>query len=369
MAETTPLADQLLGPAKIELPPIIADRSALEKYATCPHGAYLCRKHNITGGSKLADTGQIVHELIHEAIVYCEGDTDYIADYFLNELPKVRPDIQPEAIKAARFVCDELANMPIDRLIAVEKQIDYVLLPETATPPGMGRFVITTCPDMLFHGHDDALVVYDWKTGFKRRNNEDARDAYQTCHIVYILWQMYPTCEVIHFFYKETRWGSIAYARLVRTEEHPRLPHLTTEAAFAGRIMEAAKLWLADCRDAWPERKKCLWCDAISKCKFGDKLAMEVKTNTEYAVDHYQVLQAICDKYKEAFTDLIQGGGEAKGSAVYMRRKKPAKPKFTLEAAPLEKDKPEKKKKPKSTSKQKGIKDGKEASKTRKARN
>jgi len=355
MAETTPLADKLFGPAKKELPPIIADRSALEKYAICPLQAYLCRKHNIEGGNKLADTGNIVHDLIHEAIVFCEGDTDYIADYFLEELPKVRPDIQPEAIRAARFVCDELANMPIDRLMAVEKQIDYTLLPETATPPGKGPFTITTCPDMLFHGRDDTLVVYDWKTGYKRRSNDEAHDAYQTCHIAYILWQMYPTVDVIHFFYKETRWGSVAYARLDRNYEHPRLPHLTTEAAFAGRIMEAVKLWLGDCRDAWPERKKCLWCNAIFKCNFADALARDIKTETKAAVDHYQVLQAMCDNYKKAFTDLIKGGGEAKGSAVYMRRKAPAIPRFTLEAAPLEKDKPKpkpKKKKPKKERKE-----------------
>ena len=55
MAETTPLADKLFGPVKKELPPITADRSALEKYATCAHQAYLCREHNIAGGGKLAE--------------------------------------------------------------------------------------------------------------------------------------------------------------------------------------------------------------------------------------------------------------------------------------------------------------------------
>lgn len=356
-------SDALFGKQK-ELPPVIGDRSYIEQYATCPLQAYLCRKHNIPVQNKLVDSGTIIHDLIEEAVEYCResADWDMLADYFANELPKVRPDVQPDVIKAARFVTDELVNMPIQRLIGCELQIEHQFLP--ADPEAKrGPIILTTCLDMLFTGRDSSLIVYDWKTGFKKRSNAEAADAFQTQFIGWLLWQQpeYQSVETIHFFYKETRWGSVAYSGLERNKEWPQLPHLTTEMAFAGRIAEAVKLWLSDCQDAWPEEKKCLWCDAIWHCKYANALAKNIKTQTKQAVDHYQVLLAMCQKYKEGFTELIRGGAvtEIAGTACVIKRKKPAEPKFSLaitKSVAEPKPKPKKETKPKKGTKSKATK-------------
>ncbi len=122
-----------------KIPQITADRSTLERCATCPHSHYLYRlieamQHEWNGTADEAElklnedaprdtaikigaavekggdlleldgvlpvSGVIVHELIEEAFKFCEGDLDQIPDYFLEELPKVRPDLQPQVIRA-----------------------------------------------------------------------------------------------------------------------------------------------------------------------------------------------------------------------------------------------------------------------------
>ncbi len=358
-------SDALFGKQK-ELAPVIGDRSYIEQYGTCPQQAYLCKKYDIDVESKLVDSCGIGHDLIDESVKYCQesSDWDLLADYFLNELPKQRPDVSADVIKAARFVTNELVKMPIERLIGCELQIDHQFLPATEE---QGPIMLTTCLDMLFSGREGSLIVYDWKMGFKKRSNAEARDLFQTIFICWLLWQQpeYQSVEVIHFFYKETRWDSVAYARLERNKEWPQLPHLTTEMQFQGRIAETVKLWLSDSRDAWPEEKKCLWCSAIWHCKYANAAAKNIKTKTKEAVDHYIVLLALCQKYKEGFTELIKSGAvtELEGTAGTIERKKPAEPKFSLavvknevkpEPKPKKETKPKKGSKPKTTKKKKG---------------
>ncbi len=351
-----------------KLPPVIGDRSRIEQYGTCPLQAYLCKKHNIDVDSQLVNSCGIGHELVEEAVKYCQGseDWDMIADHFLNELPKVRPDVQPDVIKAARFVTDELNNMPIQRLIGCEIQIDCQLLP--ADPDaGRGPIILTSCLDMLFSGRESSLIVYDWKFGFKKRSNAEALDLFQTIFICWLLWQQpeYQSVETIHFFYKETRWGTVAYARLDRHKEWPQLPHLTTEMACQGRIMEAVKLWLSDCQDAWPEPKKCAWCDAIMECEVANRLAKKLAGkigNIKKFVDEIVVLTARLNTMKDLATHYVKKHGEMAGTASVIQRKKPAEPKFTLAITKSEvKPKPKKPKGKADAKKRKSTKKGRKA--------
>ena len=42
------------------------------------------------------DGGTVTHELIEKAFKECEGDLERIPDWFVENLPNVRPDIQPQ---------------------------------------------------------------------------------------------------------------------------------------------------------------------------------------------------------------------------------------------------------------------------------
>lgn len=324
------LADMMMGKKPEKAPPIIVDRSRLEQTANCPLQAHLVAKHGSEILTRLVQTAQIDHALIDEAIKYAVeiGTTDALADYFEEELPKVRPDVQPEAIKSARHVCEKLLYMPIDRLIGSEMQIDYVLIKNKK-----GDVVITTCLDVLLSGKDNSLIVDDWKTGYKRLSKEEAFDSFQAQFICFILWQQpeYANVDIIHFWFEETRWGNSVYVCFDRNKVHKTMPHLTQELAFQARIFEATKLMLSGCQDAWPEEKKCLWCSVIKHCKFATQDAVEIAVDPCKAVDHFEYLKALCKKYKDGFTELIKGGmmTEIAGSVVTLHKKTPVD-KFNL---------------------------------------
>tara|TARA_Y100000310_G_scaffold108745_1_gene107158 strand:+ start:1535 stop:2548 length:1014 start_codon:yes stop_codon:yes gene_type:complete len=306
---------------KPELEPEILDRSFLQKYADCPFQA----QAKCDTPAELKEVGKEVHRLIEEAIK-AGGGSDMMADYFVEELPKCRPDIQPKVIEAAKWVGDQLANAPLHKIyvdpetgeLAVEYQIDFALPVKKNGRP----VKITTCVDLLLVGHNN-LIVYDWKTGYKKRSNYEAYSDFQTQFITYILWQLFPKIETVHFFYKETMWGTVAYARLDRNKEHPRLPHLTTERAFEGRIMEAVRLWMAGATDAWPEPKKCTWCDAILKCPYADTLARDINKDPVAFVDHMVVIETLLKQnYIKTANEYVKKYGPIRGSkSVYEWRK------------------------------------------------
>lgn len=346
------------------LPPIIADRSTLERVANCPHSQWLydliqgvellasdakegpARQLNVVNVAPielvarirgLVDEGRdllavqdalpvcgtIIHKLIEEAFEFCKGDLEHIPDFFAEELPKTRPDLQPEIIRAGRYVASTLADLHV-RVISVEQQIEHVLLPEI--PGKRGAVVGTTCLDLLAQGLNNSLHVIDWKTGFKKRTNTEAFNSFQAQFIAFLLWQQeaYKEVEKIHFWYYETRWDTKAYAKFDRNDEHPALPHLSQQDAFSARISEALRFWQTGCTDAWPEESKCEWCDVIQFCKHANTNAIDITSDPEAFVDRMIVLKQLLAKDKKTATAYIKKYGSIVGTVGVFEKTPPS---------------------------------------------
>jgi len=93
-------------------PPIILQRSELGRFSECPHQGHLCLKHEkeIETHDVLPETGTLIHELAKEAIKTCDMNLQEAADYFTEELPKIRPDLQPEALRAGKSLAREMRH-------------------------------------------------------------------------------------------------------------------------------------------------------------------------------------------------------------------------------------------------------------------
>ena len=342
---------------------ITIDRSRAEQYADCPYQGFvmLCLEVlkaigdgkkvfqwekeildsasdelidkltpyvNTSNTSILCDTGTEIHAVIDEAFQACEGNLELIPDWILENLPKVRPDIQPEAIHAGRYVADVLADLHIT-VIGTELQIEYELFPKTASRPAV---VITSALDLLGSGLNNSLHVHDWKTGFKRRSSSETVNSFQAQFGALLLWKQpeYKEVERIHWWYQETRFGSKSYAGYDRHNEHPRLPHLTQEVAFECRIEEAVKLILSNRQDAWPMPQKCCWCDAIRWCPHAHADAKDIADDPKAFVDRVVVMEALLKKHKKAASDWLKGKGPIVGTKYVYDRKAPTN-KFTAE--------------------------------------
>ncbi len=336
--------------------PLLMDRTELERYGTCPQSAYLHRIHKYPCNNDLAVGGVEIHRLIENAfsknaILNEDGsiagyELDKVAEYFVDELPAIRPDLQPDAIRAARFVADQIADIHT-QILGVEKQIDYTVLPETASRP---RVVATMCLDLLFAGKNNSLHYLDWKTGFRKRTAEEARDCFQTTMAAYLLFKNYdgsntnadgqvlPRIQKVHVWYKEVRWGTQAYCCLDRDEEDPVLPHLTVERALEARVEQAVKMWMTDCSDPWPEPKKCSWCSAIYDCKYADPSVRSIAENPKEYVDRYAVICALAERMKDSLGLWFKQHGPVEGTETKFDWIVP-EPKFSPKLIPLVADK------------------------------
>jgi hypothetical protein len=319
-------SDALFGvPAQVE--PWILDRSTLEDFATCPFMAQ-CRKTGKHVVGDLAQVGTEIHRLIHEAFEWCKGEPESApADYFQQEAPKCRPDIQPDVLRAARAVSYEIGKINMGRILGVEYQVDFQLPGKVKDRP----IKITTAIDLLLQGAADTLLtVFDWKTGYKKRTNSDAADSFQAQFIAYILFQLYPTVQTVHFWFIETRYGTRAYARFDR-KELAGFSALTQEQAIEARIMQAVGLWAIDSQEAWPEPCKCAWCDFTADCPHVVGDPKELAKDEKGFVDQYIALDARLESMKKAATEWIKSGKATvlKGTKVSIEKTRPNN-RFTL---------------------------------------
>jgi hypothetical protein len=309
-----------------EKEPILADRSAVQRYAVCPYQASI----DIDVPNKLKDVGNEIHGLVEEALksgIENQMEPHEIAEEIVDLLPTVRPDIQPQVIRAARYVADEIAKTSVHRIIGVEYQIDFL----TDMYSRDGRpFKLTSCLDLLMGGNN-SLIVTDWKSGFKKRSNQETFDDFQAQFAAFILWQMWPEIHTIHWFFKETFWGSTSYACFERNHEYPSMPHLTQEIQFKGRIFEALKLWQDESTEAWPEEKKCTWCDVVTRCPHAVEQAKDINKDPKGFIDQMVVKKVEYDNMLTTAKDYLKAHGESgciKGTESVFEWRKPNQ-KFT----------------------------------------
>ena len=337
--------------------PIILDRTRLEQYATCPRQAYLVMlwdalKAQANGlevffwesdrikdadpkliemmkavalqstDSRLRESGSEIHDLLKRAFDECKNDINIVPEWFVDNLPKIKPNITPMAIRHARHAADMISEYHVN-LIALEHQVSLVIIPETETTPAV---IVTSRLDLLGAGKDNLnLHVMDWKTGFKRMTNQETAESFQAEFNSWLLFQqeLYKEINTIHWWYFETMWGTKAYARFDRNEEHPRLPGLTTEVAIQGRVMSAVDLFLKNCKDAWPLPYSCSWCDMIRFCSLANMDAKEISDDPKFYVDRLVVTTALLKRRKAAATAWIKAKGPLVGTKVAYTKKIP----------------------------------------------
>jgi hypothetical protein len=165
----------------------------------------------------------------------------------------------------------------------------------------------------------------DWKTGLKRLTNQEAAESFQAEFGAWLLFQQEPYKEIntLHWWYFETMWGTKAYARFDRNEEHPRLPGLTTEKAIQGRVLFAVDLFLKNCKDCWPLPYSCCWCEMIRFCPNANMEAKEIADDPKAYVDRMVVVTEWLKRQKAAATAWIKGKGPLAGTKVAYTRKVP----------------------------------------------
>ena len=275
------------------------DRSDLEAVATCPHQGHLRKQHEgeFETFDELPVVGQLVHEVAKMAIDNAESGIQEASDLIANELPKARPDLQPEILRAGKSLANQILGWRSNSIMLHEQQITRTLFPASGD---RGEVEITTAPDLvLATSSKQRIVVLDYKTGYKSRTNADAANEFQTCVICWILFALYEPVETIDFWYLETRLNNKAYARMTREKD---------ELNLQARIETAYRYLLEKSQEAWPVTEKCGMCPVIRFCKHITGEIVAFSKDPAGYLEAYIVLDASLKKLREPLDAAVKAG-------------------------------------------------------------
>lgn len=308
--------DDPLPPAS-DLPPVILDRSTIERYATCPWQAYRV-EHMPPMGSEAADSGQEVHRIIASAVRGYATDGVPPRDMMEQELPKARPDVQPDVIEGLRSCIWRIDAMltshnPRD-IIAYQDgeddqagQFAWDLLPATET---RGPIRITSEIDLLMRGTTATEVEeMDWKSGHKHWRSSNVRDAFQFQLHAWLIFNNFPEVAQAHIAVWNTRlMGSTApytFRRDSRIMED-----------FTARLTQAVRR--RDCAhdpdgvepETWPSHNKCRICDVVLDCPQAATTAIWLNTDPAAYAQATEVMALALAQRREDLRAYVDAHGE-----------------------------------------------------------
>lgn len=249
---------------------ILIDRSDLERCAECPMQMRLLRERKRVVGTA-ANIGQEVHDAISKTIAsYIDAggmiSRSDLADELTRNLQFTRPDVQPQAIEAAKAVVWAVARM------INETDPDAILHFDGGEGKRSGQFAwdidddvrLTQEADLVLGtASKEVLRVPDWKSGRGVMDIDDVRDSFQFQELSVLIFQTYPDVQRIDVVVCNTRQG------------FPLPPvhfHRSKLPQYIARLRTAVNAWVDNEEKpleqvaCWPATEKCRLCDAAIDC-------------------------------------------------------------------------------------------------------
>ena len=213
-----PVSDILFGGAP-ELPPVYLDRTTLERYARCPWQGWTVEVGHVEDVSFPADSGSEAHRVIGEAVAQYAREGIPPREYMEEELPKARPDVQPDVLAGVRpslwAIGQFLTSRHPNDLIAYQggegDHSGQFAREFSAGTPEKPATIITSEVDMLLAGTTTSeLLEIDFKTGHTSWSSVDVRDSWQFRLHAWLLFEAFPGLEYLHVDIWMTRLHSHA---------------------------------------------------------------------------------------------------------------------------------------------------------------
>lgn len=306
----------------------IADRSTLERFASCPMQGRLTETV-VHSADSIAAVGDQVHAALSELVTYyCEGFDRYpskleLTEYLSARARESRPDVQPDVLKAlepSRWgIVNYLCNIAPKNILCYdggEGRRSGQLAMDLETLP-----VRVTSEIDLLHATDSTAVVQemDWKSGHKYFTEETIKESFQFgCVHPLLIFENFPVVECVRIAVWNTRSACRTYnVEFKRDRVDDYRLRLLTAAGEWFRFREAGGVPL-DKVPAWPARDKCDRCDAVGICPAADRdiatdpaeqLAQLVLLNTKADA----IKKRLSERVKETGRDIVAPDGTAFG--------------------------------------------------------
>jgi len=322
------------SPVEQASPPVIIDRSTLERWGDCPHQAWHVERGGIFTGSIDADVGNEVHAILSRAVAARhEGEpAGRIRDLIEELAMQARPDIQPRVLAAAgrkwplvSLICNhgygpERAPEDILRFDGgprgFEGQLAADILPE-AEDCSRGPIRLTCEVDLLMAtASPEELDLVDWKSGWRRWTAGDVLESFQFNFYAWVILHNYPKVNTVRVRVWMTRDGEGTGVVSFRRQNMYQIGQ---------RLLSAVHLYLQH-RDAaapenvtaWPAADKCSLCPAATRCVLVHAPEADVAKDERAYLAQYVAIQAAADRMADVLAARVRKLGvdiEADGMA------------------------------------------------------
>lgn len=299
-------------------PTLTADRSTLERHATCPAQARFVECGLVNDASQIADTGEAVHQAYGAGVrayidLANEGEVmraGMLADIIRTELRQARPDIQPDAIAAAgrsvwsfaQFIAD-VHPMNVLRYDGGEGEHSGQLAWDL---DGLGVRVTSELDLLLATESKAVLREVDYKSGWRRWSVSEVAKSFQFQTHGWLVLQNYPEVECLEVQVWDTRRNDVTYPVAF---ERCDLPNWHARIASAAGYFYQHRNTLPADAPVWPAADKCPTCPAAALCPASREAAVLYKNPARY-VDLMFAIQRRLDRMTELATAAVDIGGE-----------------------------------------------------------
>jgi len=251
------------------------DRSTLERFSVCPAQARFIDSGRVNNGSHIAETGEAIHRALGAALNAYMAFVDdgeimrpgQLADEVLTALRGSRPDVQADALDAARHTAwawaREIGGIHPANILRFDGgegersgQLAWDL-------DGLGVRVTSELDLLVATESPQVLREYDYKSGWKRWTVSEVAQAFQFQTHSWLVLQNYPEIEALEIRVWDIRRNGLLYPVEFRRRDlgewHARI------ASAAGEYWQHRNTVAQDA-PVWPGVEKCSICAAAALC-------------------------------------------------------------------------------------------------------
>lgn len=300
-------------------PTLTADRSTLERHATCPAQARFVECGLVNDASQIADTGEAVHQAYGAGVrayidLASEGEimrAGMLADIIRTELRQARPDIQPDAIAAAgrsvwsfaQFIAD-VHPMNVLRYDGGEGEHSGQLAWDL---DGLGIRVTSELDLLLATESKAVLREVDYKSGWRRWSVSEVAKSYQFQTHGWLVLQNYPEVECLEVQVWDTRRNDVTYPVAFERSD---LPNWHARIASAAGYFYQHRNTPPHQAPAWPAADKCQACVAAGVCPVAGHDARAIEQDPEGYVASMFAVDAQLDAMKKVAAAYVEKHGD-----------------------------------------------------------
>jgi hypothetical protein len=315
-------------PLGVEKPPIILDRSTLERGGViCPQQEFWVRRKLVGTDSTDTACGDEVHKILSEACRMRNEESVQLRDlveYMDAAAQTSRPDVQPLAITSLKRAAWPIARLLCQHYNGQDRHPDDLIAYDGGSGDRSGQLAADLIPAdddraavrltseldvLLATASEQELDWIDWKSGWKWWTASDVKDAFQFNFHAWLIFHRFPTVERLN-------------CRVFMTREALATSPVTFHRdrdfwQIHKRLMTATGIYLQHIGDespedvpAWPTPEKCAICPAASRCSLASRPAVDVATNPASALLQYVAVQAAADQLKANLTTFVRKAGQ-----------------------------------------------------------